>query len=310
MSRYLAKIKKVLNAILNRTIYKMKWHNEYWGDTTKFWNLSNFNLDVVNLGSNSSRFAFSYIDSNLNCMNWAVSPQYLKYDFELLKNYHSFLAEGATVYISLCPFSFFYPNFPKSYNLKYYTFLNPVSIIDFDEEERIKALQLKYNFIEKKPLYTIKETLKALIKAFLSFLYNNKQPDYSSFNMVASQMMYSWKKQFSINNFEEPLSEQLHDELVDTADTLNNMLQFCKERGFKPIVVIPPIHKSLSSLLPVWWNDALNDFIRLSNLQETPFYNFASDSRFMDDSFYRTPLYLNKEGARFFTNTLLKITTS
>lgn len=74
-------------------------------DYLKFVDVIPQNLEVVNLGSSSGKYAFDYNSLKIKGANWALAPQTLYYDFVLLKQFHSYLRPGARVLIPLCPFS-------------------------------------------------------------------------------------------------------------------------------------------------------------------------------------------------------------
>ena len=84
----------------NKIIRHTKWYDQYWNGVQKFWYLNRFNLDVVNLGSYSGKYSFNYNDLGVTGMNWAVGPQSLVHDFNILKNYFSYLKLRGTVIIS------------------------------------------------------------------------------------------------------------------------------------------------------------------------------------------------------------------
>ena len=63
------------------------------------------NIEIVNVGSNPARFAFDY-DKLILGANWSTGNQGLDMDYQLLRFYHSFMKEGATVLIPIVPFLF------------------------------------------------------------------------------------------------------------------------------------------------------------------------------------------------------------
>lgn len=95
-------IKIKLNGLIRRSYW---YNNILFPDCKKFWSHNTFNLDVVNLGSNSGKYAFEYSEEHVKAANWAMGPQTLLADFEILKNYCSYLKNDAVVIIPLCPFT-------------------------------------------------------------------------------------------------------------------------------------------------------------------------------------------------------------
>lgn len=87
------------------------------------------NIEIVNVGSNPARFAFDY-DKLILGANWSTGNQGLDMDYQLLRFYHSFMKEGATVLIPIVPFSsvsaYLIPSIykDKSYMVKFYSVLD------------------------------------------------------------------------------------------------------------------------------------------------------------------------------------------
>lgn len=286
----------------NKVIRRTEWYELYWNGVQKFWYLSRFNLDVVNLGSNSGKYAFDYEDLDISGMNWAVGPQSLVHDFNILKNYFSYLRSGATVLITLCPFSSLVSQYNKNTNLKYYTFLHPATILNFDENERMKALKIQENPIREMPWLCIKQTFKERIK----YVIHRSLP---KCDMEKSSMIFidSWKKQFGIMDLDEPLSEQHRKDQENRICVLRGMIEFCFERELKPVLVIPPVHPSLSKRLTAKCRENyIYSFVRTANERNVPFLNYMDDERFHDDRYFFNPFFMSKEGAKKLTRIILK----
>ena len=96
------KVKRRINALIKRTF----WYREVvFADCEKFWKQKTLNLEIVNLGSSVSKYAFDYSNCNNKAANWAMAPQTFVGDYAILSNYLSFLSDNAIVIITLCPFS-------------------------------------------------------------------------------------------------------------------------------------------------------------------------------------------------------------
>lgn len=286
----------------NKVIRHTKWYEQYWDGVQKFWYLNHFNLDVVNLGSNSGKYAFNYEGLDVAGMNWAIGPQSLVHDFNILKNYFSYLKSGATVIISLCPFSSLVSKYTKTTNLKYYTFLHPATILNFDENERIKALKIKQSPIREMPWLCIKRTLKEGVKCILP-----KSLPKCDMEKNASLFVDSWEKQFGINDLNAPLSEQHCKDQENRIQVLKEMIEFCLERNLKPVLMIPPIHTSLSrKLADNFRENYIYSFIHKANTRNIPFYNYINDERFDNTEFFSNSFFMSEKGAKEFTRIALE----
>lgn len=294
-------MRDLLERACNKVIRHTKWYEQYWNGVQKFWYLNRFNLDVVNLGSNSGKYAFHYEGLDIAGMNWAVGPQSLIHDFNILKNYFSYLRSGATVLITLCPFSSLVSQYNKDTNLKYYTFLHPATILDFDENERIKALRIKESPIREMPWFCIKRTLKEGIKYVI-----HKPLPKCDMEKDTLKFIDSWKKQFDIVDLDAPLSEQHSNDQKNRLQVLRDMIEFCLERDLKPVLVIPPVHPFLGKKLTEKYRENyIYSFVRRANEHNVPFLNYMDCKRFHDDSFFLNSFFMSEKGAKKFTRIVL-----
>lgn len=294
-------INKTFSIVNNHIVLPSEYYKSIWDGANKFWHIRSFNLDVVNLGSNSGVHAFDYSDTKLLGMNWALGPQSLVHDFSILKNYFSYLKENATVIITLSPFSCLVSSYNKQQNFKYYTFLHPATIQDFDESEHIRALTLKkQNVLRVAPLHTLKGLLRSYKRCVSSKIHSC---DYKN---NASNFIESWKKQFGISDLDACLSRKHLQEQKLRANNLSEMIDFCLERELRPVLIIPPIHPELRK----YFTDSfvehyINDFLKKGNTQGAIFKHYMFDKRFNSDKYFLNSLFLNKKGAKKFTKIVL-----
>ena len=295
-------MKNLFERACNKVIRHTKWYEQYWNGVQKFWYLNRFNLDVVNLGSNSGKYAFNYEGLDIAGMNWAVGPQSLVHDFNILKNYFSYLRSGATVLITLCPFSSLVSQYNTNTNLKYYTFLHPATILNFDENERIKALKIKESPVREMPWLCIKQTLKEGIKHIIHRLVPK-----CDIEKNAAIFIDSWKRQFGITDLDASLSEQHSKDQENRSQVLRDMIDFCLERNLKPALIVPPVHLSLSKKLTEKCRENyIYSFVRKANKRNVPFLDYMDDGRFQNDGYFLNSFFMSEDGAKTFTNIVLK----
>ena len=288
----------LINRIWNKIIRSTNWYQQdYWKGVTKFWNYRQFCLDIVNLGSGVGLYAFNYANCNLKGANWALAPQSLVHDYNILRNYFSFLKEGGIVVITVCPFSCLISRYGKEHNFRYYTILHPATIIDFDDLERTRALMIKNNPFKAMPVYCIKRTVKEYWKMLKNKFF--PRTSQSDLKQSANAMINGWKHQFRIYDFKEPLSEKHKQEQQQRKQTLMEMIDFCKERSLRPVIVIPPMHPTLSSQFPLEFiKNYIEDFV---DGVKVPIYNYMYSDEFSSDKYYASALFLNEKGAKHFT---------
>ena len=241
-------ISGIIQRVLNKLVRKSYWYNNIaFGNCEKFWMHRTFDLDVVNLGSSSSVAAFDYSGFvNLKTANWAMTPQTLVADLEILRNYSCYLRKGATVIIPLCPFS----------------------------------------CLARKPKTTNLEV--------------------GNFAADAKMRMESWRKEFSMIRFTDPLSLVNKDAYEDGAKILSRIVDYCVERDFNPIIVMPPVTEALREQFTSEMKKLfIDDFIKEGIGNKAKFLDYFEDKRF-DLSDFQNSFIMNSEGAIKFTGIVLK----
>lgn len=288
-------IKQKVDNKLNEWAKRSYWYNHtVFGDCSKFWGHRTFDMDVVNLGSSSALAAFDYSEyPKLKAANWAMAPQSFVADYEILKNYSCYLRPGATVIIPICPFSCLGGS-NNDLPDKYYTVLNIASMPHASfrrQQEQQRIRQHPWSYIPFVQLLSINHKKKDMEIAF--------------FQNDATNRMEGWKKEFSIMSFDYPLSILNKDAYEDGVILLSDMINYCKERGYKPVLVLPPVHKTLSSCFtPQMKTKCVDSFVGKVLPEDVFFLDYFTDDRFTDAMFSNSFL-LNSKGASLFTKICL-----
>ena len=300
-------MKKIVNRIdslVNRFIKHTVWYDNLWGGALKIINLNTFGLQVVNTGSGSGVHNFCYDNLPIKGFNFALGPQSLVHDFNILKNYFSYFEKGCTIVIPICPFSGMVVKYNKAHNFKYYPMLHPATIDNFEESERTLAYKILRDPFGTLSFACIKGILLAdVLPKFKRFRHKTPKP---SIKQTADDMMKGWMEQFSISDLNEPISEVHKQDLKNRKKTLGEMLDFCIERGFRPVVVLPPMHPLLSGKFPITFESQyIEPMKEAAESRGVLCIDYLRDNRFFNDSLYETALFLNKDGAKAFTRQVL-----
>lgn len=297
----MGKTKNLLTKVGNKVVRHTKWYQQdYWKGVTKFWCFREFGLDVVNLGSGAGVHAFNYDGLLIKGQNWALGPQSLLHDYSILRNYFSYIKEGGFVLVTICPFTCLVSHYGKEHNFRYYTILHPATIANFDDGERTRALTIKANPFGTMPGYCIRQTLLEVPRKIKSIVV----PHQKALDKSAKTMMDGWKRQFSINDLSAPLTEKHKKEQLLRRQTLIDIVEFCRERSLRPVLVIPPMHPALSSMFPPEFRkNYIEEFIKGIDV---PVYDYMYDDEIASSRYFLTALFLNKKGAKLFTQRLLK----
>jgi hypothetical protein len=261
-------------------------------------------LDVINLGSVQPYFAFDYAETGITGMNWALKPQFFEYDYKLLQQYHYLLKENAFVIIPVVVFSFFAFGNRSDYDLiKYYRILNQNAISDYS----YKTKQSRIDY----PILSAKKSLIRLIKDVPldnRFMIRNNPLNRKEMEEDAQRRMDYWLQSFSLETIRiETLSKDNQKNINHNIDILGNMIRFCLERKYRPVIMTLPSSKELTKLfIPSFIKRYVSDNIDRANTYNVPIVNYWNDIRFMNSDFYFNSFHLNSTGRREFTKEVIK----
>ncbi len=291
---------------INKSVKKTQWYKSVIPNMSLYptneWYREHLerNFDVVNIGSSSARYAFDYSGLPVKAFNWGEQPQSLNNGFKILKTYFSILKKGGTVIISLGPLSGLdvEGKWQKDANDKYYYILPSELINNYSSVAKRRNYPLVYY-----PITSIKNLLRRT-----SGKENGQNTELiKTFVDDSDKWIKIWKDEFGITSFEEPLSEANNKGKEKRIALLKEILAFCIERDLRPAIVIPPMHCSLASkFTPAFRENYIYSFVYKANIFNVPFLNYMDDERFDDDKYFYNSFFLNEEGAKKFTNIVLK----
>lgn len=299
MSKVKTFIKRVYGK-MNAAVRRTSWFNNVeFPDCQKFWNHREMGLELVNLGSSSANCGFDYTGLGVKAANWAMQPQSFVGDIAILENYCSYLKPGASVIIPLCPFSSLGGGSDDLAD-KYYSVVRFISMPHASLKKRQNTMDLKNNPLKYYPLYE-------MFRDFAGFFQRRKESVVSDLETDANRWLASWKKEFSIYNLQDPLALINQDRYDDSVNALRRLLEVCQEHEYKPVLVLPPMSKHLSSKLDDGFRKRfVYDLVERANAVGAPFLNYLDDEEFEDDRMYKNAYLIGKEGAKKFTNRVLK----
>lgn len=312
-------IKKAIRVFTGcKILYKTNWYksmfldpnHEIYPDNVWYREHDERNFDVVNLGSSGGKWAFYYADLNVKAMNWAQQPQTLLEDYNLLRHFHSILKRGGYVLITIMPFTGLNKNTDLMDAMKYVKFDiqgEPIQPYMFKEAQRYA------NY----PILFKKQAFKALIKYFIGSdkkcgLRPETQLEYnpmknSELEKDAKRWIDGWKKQFGISDFDAPLTRENEEGRAYRIKLMQTLIDFCTERGYKPVYVIPPVTEHLAKYYtPKFEETYIYGYLKeVSRVVLTLDYSKDSEFRFNDELFFNS-FFLNKKGRKLFTRRVLK----
>lgn len=316
MSLIIRLIKKALKIVTGcNLLYKTNWYksffvdidHETYPDNTWYRNHDERNYDVVNLGSSGGKWAFDYAETGIKGMNWAQQPQTLLEDFNLLRHYHSILRKGGYVLITIMPFTGLNKQTGIRDAMKYLkidTQGEPIQPYMYNEARRYA----EYPILFKKP------AVKALLRFLLvkdKLIVDNK-PNMECNSMSESELrqdavrwMSGWKHQFTIDDFEAPLTERNQKGREYRIGLMRQLIDFCIERDYQPVYVIPPVTEYLANKFTPKFRDIyIYDFLKQVD-REIPLLDYSQAKSLMDKDLYFNSFFMNLRGRKQFTRRVL-----
>jgi hypothetical protein len=285
----------VLNALYVRT-------NGYksLGDSSRFFVDSN-GLDVVNLGISHGQMAFDYSEiDGTNGANFGNAYQGFYYDFEILKEHGRELPEGCTVIMPISDISFDLYKDIGNLRIQYYRILDYGAIPNHDPVEYLKLRLL--------PILTAKYNIKYIFK-------DKNSPEDQVDAIVQNQMD---EGEFLRNAQEQAgKSKALHERDQQTKqheenqqmniDKLGEMIEYCQERGYKPVLVTTPFTRYYNESIPEEYYTEMYGIISdVSKKYGIPYLDYSHDPRFTERlEYFRDADHMNPLGARAFTDIVL-----
>lgn len=248
-----------------------------------------YGLDVVNIGSGPAYYGIDYKYCSKKGYNLATAPQNFIYGYRLLKHNAGKIKENAVIIIIImAPMSFGHNMdiYSPDYSDKYYGVLDPKDIDGYSSKRRF----LIYHPLAYKVFKKIKNKLKK-----------------KSMANVKHTIVENWIAEFNLKDLKDAQQADNHKEMFkEKIDLLSEMIEFCCEKKWKPVLVTPPIPKETRDQVS---DDFLEVFVydniallqkRFKNLK---YINYYSDSQF-DSSCFRNDIFVNDKGKELFSNML------
>ena len=292
--------------------YKSKFidpHHEIYPDNVWLHKHEKRNYDLVNLGSSGGKWAFDYSGLDIKAMNWAQQPQTLFEDYNILRHFHSILKDGGYVIITIMPFTGLNKTTGINDAIKYLKFDlqgEPIEPHLYDEALRMATYPILFG----------KPAIKALTKYFLgkdkvvnpcpqAQLEHNPMNE-EQLNADAKQWIEGWKRQFGIADFDAPLTTDNEKWRAYRIRLMQTLVDFCMERGYKPVYVIPPVTEHLARYYTRKFNETyIYGYLNSVN-REVLTLDYSNDDEFRknDDLFFNS-FFLNRRGRKIFTRKVL-----
>ena len=305
-------------------LYKTNWYksffvdmdHEIYPDNEWYRNHEERNFDIVNLGSLSAKYAFNYTDFNIKALNWA-QPQTLPEDYQILRHYHSILKKGGYVIITIMPFTGVNKRTGIRDAMKYLklnTAGTPIQPIMYNEAKKYAEFPILFGKPAFRALISNSFAMGVVKKLLGKKTKKSIDVDKLGYNPMNSEQlkadaekwMGNWKIQFSITDFESALTDENKKGREYRINVMRDLIDFCLERDYVPVYVIPPVTEYLSALFTKKFKDIyIYDYLKEVN-RNILCLDYLSKAEWKDKDFYFNSFFLNSRGARLFTQKVLE----
>ena len=186
-------------------------------------------------------------------------------DYNLLRNFHSILRKGGIVLITIMPFTSLNKQTGIRDALKYQKVHTHEPIQPYLYEKARRIAQF--------PLLMGKPAIKAFVKFIIGEdeISETKELAMGLCNPMTQEQLdrdalsfvNGWKKQFGISDLNAPLTNENQKGRKFRVELMRTVINFCIERSYRPIFVIPPVTKHLSK----FYSQAFEETCLASRLQ-------------------------------------------
>lgn len=261
-------------------------------------------VDYVNTGSTFAFFGLDYQSINVKGLNLALCPQSLDSDFKMLKHFETRYNPGATVFIVISDMAFAKKAYEKSITTdKYYKVLNKSEITDYNS---FKAIRAKYFpvFYNWKNFFRFYRDIKPDNEYFLKVNENDRE----AVEADAFTRCEAWKKEFSLENLSDrDQSKRFKEVFAYTTDIVKQMINWCKEKGFNPVIVNLPMTAQMEQnfsegFLDAFYYRLINEIVSENGIK---FIDMQKKKKLDDYLLYLDSCRLNASGRRIITRILL-----
>lgn len=254
---------------------------------------------IAVVGSNSAYYGFSF--KHVCGLLLSTGLQFPVESLQLLRQYQGRLRKNAYIILSLCPFSSFGTFNNNHYSVKYLPLIDRENLTDYQRKEI-----LFYRFpLLVSPLKSIRGFLIWGVFLFRR-IHVAKSLDLTRMEMDARRWISIWQRTFGLENLNViPRTENFLRDRGQKVVDYRTIISFCRESGYRPVVVLPPMTRQLHDLFPVsFLEDHVYAFIREITQDEVPLLDYLNDSTLQDISGFRDAFFLNPVGASRFTEKL------
>lgn len=285
--------------------YKKLDRNDY--DCVKKFETIPNQIAVSNFGSSHGLYGFCYDDrTEYVCFNFGLVSQSLDYDFRILKQYESCLAEHGVMFLTVSWFSLFGPDEREkedflSLNRRYYKILDASNIKDFSFRYKLLVDVFPILGVADNVIYDLAtgEERGRIVKDMWDW-------DMTDASLKEIETDAKGTCQRHMENKVDAKGKITFNQA--NVDALYGMIEICRKKNITPVLITTPYLKEYAEEAGAAYPQILDAFYAfMEQMKETgvAYEDFSRDLRFFEDrSLFFSVDHLNKKGALKLTEIL------
>lgn len=286
--------------------YEQARENPY-SDAEKFhfMNSDYTNIQICNLGSSHGEYAFYYDEltkeQGYECFNFAMASQTYNYDYAIFSMYQEHFSDDCLLFIPVSYFSFNNEvtddEEAQFLNAKYYTFLSPQYIPDYDPYVDITTHYL--------PILSAKEDI---VKIFPDFTLKASAAETRQDGPSGLSAKEEEFREKARNRYHRHMDNKEEYFLAERIENLYDIIALCKEKGITAVFITTPYTEFYSELFSKEFKEEFHHTINIiARTAGIPYYDYSEDARFRNNlEYFSDADHLNIEGAARFMDIIKK----
>lgn len=253
-------------------------------------------IDLINIGSTYAYYGLNYDDQKIRGVNLANVPQYLNYDYILLKKYIKYMKKDGKVLITLPVFVFASKNKVKN-QVVYYEMLLPWEIYNYNFREHLF-------YIYKAACEPITHQNKKRKEKWLGYVASiNEKEEH------ADRRINDWENVIGIPSVKNgEITEELKKNIACNIDYVLKIIELCRKENVEPVILLFPqssiMRKKVSlECLETYLFNPTKKIIKMTGVR---LIDCTKLDEFADMELYMNSDCFNEVGRKKFTNYVIK----
>lgn len=259
-------------------------------------------VDYVNTGSTFAYYGIDYEYVGVKGLNLALCPQSIESDFNMLRHFESRYNKGTVVFIVISDLAFAKKGYKEAKTVeKYYRVLRIGEIKRYNPFKALRARRLPV-------LYSWKNFLRFFRDVNINNDYEMmvNENDREAVEADAYKRCKAWMEEFDLDSLSDmKQGERFRNSFEFNTSIVSKMVAWCKERGYKPVLVNLPVS---SEMINGFSKEFLDVFYyeNIKKIDDVPFIDLQAEEKLSDYLLYIDSCRLNKPGREIITKLLMR----